>query len=689
MFRLPLLFLFVVLSPTLCGSMEPDADDINKLITMLQNPDANVRGKSIEQLERIGPEARAAIPALIAALDDTKSFPGKYFRTDVRTAAFRALHEIGLEATPALTRAIASEKPDFRRFPIDCLARFGPRARTALRSIEDVLSEPNQSDYYNALSALSRIDQQGSTAIPILERFVKPKGFPDSLPLHAHAAGLLGNYPDQPRVIPSLLSALKSSNAEIRGAAVQSLAQIPNSSDDIITGLIPLLHDTGETTKMCSYPGCATLISTKVSHLAANALAMRRTSGEKVIHELLKELETPPPEESSGSNANLVLSHIPKFRPVPARTAARVFQFYEQAVSKRQELMTRHQAFSEYDLTTELTAASCLTRLPAQTKELIPQLKSLFESTDEYQRFEAATILATIDPDRNQAAFEHVEAVIDLAGLEYGEIPPELAKRQAKMFPKGWDARLPEFAVRALLSNPALVEEFQSKFKEWSDKELIDWDDREFLELLKTLGPKMREIGPIILENHSDSTDLKSAFVALGPDMVPVLIANAKASLEAYQANPDADYWTSSTAMKLLPEFGEAALPACPVILDFAHSPNRHYRAAALDAMGKTLALHDRAFPELLKGLKDSRCIVRAAAASSLGIFTDRGDVIVPALAAALKDDYADVRAAALESLIKLSLDRPGIRDAVRLAQQDRHPYVKLLATEALEKAKP
>ena len=685
MFWLRTLVLLWLLTPTLTWGVEPDAQTVKELIQKLKDPDAAIRGRSIQQLARIGPEARDAIPGLIAALEDKETFNGDFFAISIQTQAFLALENIGLEAIPELTTAVSSLKPDVSSHAIDCLATFGPRAKSSLDAMTKLLAQSDGINHFSVRVALSQIDMEGSIAVPILERHVSGSDPAIEDYDRGKAIELFGRYPKHPRTLPVLLAALKSPNPEVRGGAVEALRRIPGQSDQIVAALLPLLHDRELKSIYEESLFSVHIDKRSVMHFAARALAAQGASGEKVVPELLKELETPDPKDGDDSNVKGILHAIPKFQPIPPGTAARVFRVYERAVVKRREA-SKLAEFSEYDLYTELIAVLCLARMPVQTAEFTASWKTLFTSDDPYQRFEAAIILATIDPAHNQDAVAHVETVIGLATEQFGldKIPPDLAEQRANLFPKGWADFMPQTAVLSLLSNPILVERFLPEMSEWTKKDLVEWDDPFLLANLKQLGSKAKSLGPVLL-NESYRESCKAAFVLLGPDMVPFLIEEAQEELKCYQADPEAGYWTSSTALELLPHWPTAAVEAWPVILDFSHSSNPHYRAAALEAFGKIKGLHDDAQPELLKGLRDPRCIVRTAAARALGTFPYNREVIIPNLIAALQDDYADVRIAAIESLVKLGLNQPGVRAAIHQAKQDRHPSVKLLASEVLQ----
>ena len=96
---------------------------VARLIALLSDADAAVRGRAIVALERMGAKAAAAIPGLVAALDDPDDA--------VRWTAAGALGNMGTkahEAIPALAKALGDRDPHVRAAAAAALTRFGSAA---------------------------------------------------------------------------------------------------------------------------------------------------------------------------------------------------------------------------------------------------------------------------------------------------------------------------------------------------------------------------------------------------------------------------------------------------------------------------------------------------------------------------------------------------------------------------------
>lgn len=704
-----LLIILLLLAPTQLWADDPSADiaaRVETYIAQLNNPDANVRSAAIEALGRMGPPARAAIPDLVTTLSDTANSKSGVLSSAVQSIAYRALFDIGLESTPALTIAVDSKDPVVSRHAIDCLAQFGPRARTALNPIAKIADSREHENHLTALLALGRIDHDGNIAIPILERAVTIIAN-DRNHSAEYAVMAMQNYPQHPRTLPILLSCLASKDSEVRGNAVLSLENVPDRSGKVTSALLPLLYDKGVVHFFCVSPSCAFFSSGSVAHLVPAALAKQNASANQVVPELLKEVQAliAADDPTQLLSPRGLLQDIVKFDPLPPKTASRIFELYEQAV-KRQRHAISAEGRSDFEMFTELTAITCLVRIPAQTRELLPKFEALFQSTDAYTRYEAAVVLAALDPRRYPEALRLVESVIDVACDRIDSSSEEeetaskkkLQERQLSFFPKGWEFELPIVGARALLTNPLLLERYASKLHDWNRNDLIRWDDPILIHNLQRLSPQA-ELNVTELLEHYETKDIRNALFAMGPRIVPRLVADTQQRLDESdlgegvdQDNGDEDKHevtherSPPESLTILAEMGEDAATAWPVLLRFAKSDQPLYRIAAIEALAKIRSLHYKSLPHLVALLKDSNCRVRAAAATGLGQYAD--NVMLPALAQAAQDEYADVRASAVESLTKLGLDRPAVRDALEKAQSDSHPYVKLIAQEALLKTK-
>ncbi|HEX7896905.1 MAG TPA: HEAT repeat domain-containing protein [Planctomycetota bacterium] len=210
------------------------APGVPALIDALKDADAGVRWSAAESLGRIGVAAKAAVPALTAALDDK----------EVRSIAADALAAMGPEAKPAipgLVKIIRTEKDRPLRytagvalFRID-KASAGP----ASPLLAEELRNPDGRARHDAITLLVSIGPAGQEATPVLIEMLKDKA---SYARHmaSHALG----YGRDPRAAAPLLEAFeKDAEIVVRNTAIQSLGLLGPDAKAAVPALEARLKD--------------------------------------------------------------------------------------------------------------------------------------------------------------------------------------------------------------------------------------------------------------------------------------------------------------------------------------------------------------------------------------------------------------------------------------------------------------
>ena len=129
------------------------APAVDPLIASLVHIDSQVREIAAEALGDIGSPAQAAVPGLVAVLDDESE--------RVRFHAAEALGTVSQRdstAIPALSAALRDENERVRQDAALALARIGPHAADAVSGLEAVFSDGNMYVRGDAVHALYRID---------------------------------------------------------------------------------------------------------------------------------------------------------------------------------------------------------------------------------------------------------------------------------------------------------------------------------------------------------------------------------------------------------------------------------------------------------------------------------------------------------------------------------------------------
>jgi hypothetical protein len=172
---------------------------IGELVEALKSPDINTRFVAVQELRNMGPQAKAAVPALADALSDNQmvSWPaadalanigpdaapaipalvaiiereqgqGKTSETGSETPstfswlAGKALAAIGPASIPALLELLAHEDRFVRMTAAQALGTMEPPAQDAIPALNNALSDQDEHVRRLARVALDRIDKRGS-----------------------------------------------------------------------------------------------------------------------------------------------------------------------------------------------------------------------------------------------------------------------------------------------------------------------------------------------------------------------------------------------------------------------------------------------------------------------------------------------------------------------------------------------
>src|SRR5205823_4902352 len=120
---LPLLWLCATTAGTPCRAQEPSSEgkSLSEWVKLLKGGDFGERQKAALALGKMGPKAKAAVPALIDALKDKKD--------RVRRFSAKALGDVGPEAKAAVPALIEALRDDqVRAMAGYALKRIDPEA---------------------------------------------------------------------------------------------------------------------------------------------------------------------------------------------------------------------------------------------------------------------------------------------------------------------------------------------------------------------------------------------------------------------------------------------------------------------------------------------------------------------------------------------------------------------------------
>ena len=193
---------------------------VPRLIEALGVKEVRLRAAAI--IARIGPPAKAAVPALVDALGDESS--------ETRNEVLFALGAIGPEAkaaVPAIAKALRDPDMNVRYAACYALCQIGPAAMPAKSELVGNLGGADQFLAMASACALARVHPEcpetAAKSVPVL---IESLGEPDVMTrLHAaQALGCLG--PLAKDAVPVLKKALDDPNETVRAAASEALKAI-------------------------------------------------------------------------------------------------------------------------------------------------------------------------------------------------------------------------------------------------------------------------------------------------------------------------------------------------------------------------------------------------------------------------------------------------------------------------------
>jgi HEAT repeat protein len=199
---------------------------VTPLAGLLKHEDSFVRRQAAEALARIGPDAAAAQPALLAALKDSS--------VAVRAAAADALGEIAadLPATArALVAALAENEP-VRRHVGAALVRLG---RDAVPALSDALTEKPALVRYHSARVLGLLGPEAASAVPRLIDLLRDKE-PRVRRMAIVALGEIG--PDAAAAAEPLAALLAGSEPSQRSLAGAALAHLGKAAAKPLIALL-------------------------------------------------------------------------------------------------------------------------------------------------------------------------------------------------------------------------------------------------------------------------------------------------------------------------------------------------------------------------------------------------------------------------------------------------------------------
>jgi HEAT repeat protein len=214
------------------GKLGPRAKDaVPALVAALDDDAPLVQLMAADALGRVGPDARAAVPRLVAGLKpDRQAEPVP--RILMTRGAKEALVGIGEPAVGAVTELLAGDSAGEQAAGAEILARIGPAAKAARPTLEGLFKDSKGPLVRIWAAAASvRVGADPKAPLDFLKRTLSERG---EIGMEAGAAlGTVG-----PSALPILMDALTGKDANAVGAADTGLRRLGPAAVEPLTKLL-------------------------------------------------------------------------------------------------------------------------------------------------------------------------------------------------------------------------------------------------------------------------------------------------------------------------------------------------------------------------------------------------------------------------------------------------------------------
>lgn len=216
--------------------------------------------EALEDLRKLGPNAKSAVPVLIKMLEDEKAILSgvdaavaervilrkEDANPSLRASAALTLGTIGPDAKPAIPTLLASLKDKTWNVRLACaeaLARIRVKEEKIITAVKDAMFAEKDSTWRVDLAkSLVKLDPENKDAISVVIKVLLTDEEPEN---RSSAALSLGGMTKSTQIriaLPALITALKDSDEHVREFVAQSLGQICEGSSTVVPALIERLE---------------------------------------------------------------------------------------------------------------------------------------------------------------------------------------------------------------------------------------------------------------------------------------------------------------------------------------------------------------------------------------------------------------------------------------------------------------
>jgi HEAT repeat protein len=622
------------------------------LIKALNDADKQVWMNAIAAVAAIGPEAKDAIPTLLADFDSkSASRQRSYYRDQVIIRTSYALTRIGPAAIPPLIDGLRSHDTMMRSGAARALGGMGPAAKAAIPALLENLGHKDASVQQDVIDALGSI---GAAAKPKLIEALSSDD-PRQRSTAALALGAMGRAA-QDASGPVLAQLDSESDATARASLLTALARI---GADVAPVLIEALKDEREPIRHAAINGLLTMRSAQPQIVKALTALVRDPDAavsERAAYALGRLGEVAAPAVPA------ILDVIEKRAPAPQAFLDAIVQIGEPAIAP---LLERFEKTEPAIVTRDHWAVKCVQQMGGLGAGRVA--RSLTHPSPSV-RLLAARALVELGPDAESATPALLKALADksmhvraaaLTALVAARTP--LAQLEPHLH-AAFKSSSPVIRAAAVESAVRLDADGKA-FRPLVIAALKDPDETVRKSVINQLGPDFADAVPQLIPLLDDPARRAPACEALG--RMGTLSKAAVPRLIRLVSEENKD--DRLRALQALSQIGAAAAEAAPALQTARADSDPAIRIAAFQAVSAVQKTKQNRIAALVAGLDDTDVAVRKAMADMLGAL---GDQAVDAFGKLVElTDRDSDREFALATLSNLR-----VRDVPKLVGLLQHP---------------
>ena len=649
------------------GKLGPGAKAaLPALIKALQDSDRQVWAFSIAAITAMGPEAKEAIPALLDGFDTRGARGGREReRRQGMVRSAYALTRIGPEAIPPLIQALSAEDNGLRAGAARALSGMGPLAKEAIPALRANLGHGELPVRMEAVNALALIGpdavgpvgaalgadeplQRGSAALTLAQLGPVAKNAEPALlqmlaketDAGARAAALTALpkiSADPVKTAPLLVAAVKDDSEPIRHAAINAIAATRALRRPAVPLLVSLLTDANPAVRQRGAHALGRLGPDAADALPALIAATRAADGDAVFAGALAQI--------GPAALPALLAALKQSDAAGGAWILRTLRgFGPPAVPVLIE------ALQQPDAAQRASAAGALGAMGRDAADAIKPLFTLASTSDTATQAAALRALTAL-----QATPAQLKPLLQTA---LASPAPELRKAGAAgMAALGGAASLGVDGLRELLADDEAAGRLAA------------------VRALGELGAKSAPAVPLLIARLNDLTMQMAVIDTLGK----IGPAAAPAVPRLIEISGMSGNDVKATALTAYAGIGREAAAALPQIYAALHDPSTEVRVPALPALGRVESDDAKVIAAFSAAVSDENGRVRRAAAQGLARFSERARPAVPGIVAMLEREPD--RVVALDALRAI-----GVRTVPELlkALAVKDPKVRVFACESL-----